>query len=109
VIVNEPGALIVRESSRFPARGVGGFPESVQVSMKTLAAAAAFGVPEIIPVLALRFRPAGSVPDVIDQVKGDVPPCTNFIRFREKGCPAVANCGCTGGGLITESVGLTVT
>ena len=32
------------------------------------------GVPEMTPVLAFRFRPAGSVPTDTDQVSGAVPP-----------------------------------
>ena len=32
------------------------------------------GVPVIAPVLALRFKPAGRVPEIIDHVYGAVPP-----------------------------------
>jgi hypothetical protein len=34
----------------------------------------AVDVPEIIPVDGVRLKPAGSLPDVIDQVYGAVPP-----------------------------------
>ena len=34
----------------------------------------AVGVPEMMPVLALRLSPAGRLPEVIDQTKGAVPP-----------------------------------
>lgn len=37
-------------------------------------AAAAVGIPEIVPVDAVSVRPAGSEPAVIDHVKGAVPP-----------------------------------
>src|ERR1700730_455463 len=109
VMVSEPGALIVRDISRSPGRRVGGFPESVQVNTKTRAAAGVDGVPVIIPLLALRLKPAGSAPEVIDHVKGGVPPCTKFMRLSEKGRPALTDCCCTGGGLTKDSAGLTVT
>ena len=92
MIVNEPGALIVRDNSKVPGREVGGFPESVQESVKKLAATGVDGVPEIIPVVALRVKPAGSAPEVMDHVKGAVPPWTKFMRLREKGVPAFATC-----------------
>ena len=37
-------------------------------------AVAAVGVPVIAPVEAFRLKPAGSVPLVMDQLKGFVPP-----------------------------------
>ena len=61
-------------------------------SVKKLAATGVDGVPEIIPVVALRVKPAGSVPEVTDHVKGAVPPWTKFMRFSEKGVPAFATC-----------------
>jgi len=35
---------------------------------------AVVGVPEIVPFAALRFKPAGSVPELMDHVYGVVPP-----------------------------------
>ena len=37
-------------------------------------AAAAVGIPEMIPVDAVSVRPVGSAPAVMDHVKGAVPP-----------------------------------
>src|SRR5690349_20526694 len=34
----------------------------------------AFGVPEMAPVVALRVRPLGGVPDAMDQASGALPP-----------------------------------
>jgi hypothetical protein len=50
-----------------------GVPLSLTVAVK-LNVPVADGVPEIIPVVAARVRPAGSAPDVIDQVYAGVPP-----------------------------------
>lgn len=47
----------------------------------------AVGVPEIIPVLAARLRPAGRLPELIDQERGDVPPAA--IRVLEYAVPSV--------------------
>ncbi len=46
---------------------------SVTVTVK-LEVPLAVGVPEMMPVDGDRLRPAGRVPEVIDQVYGDVPP-----------------------------------
>jgi hypothetical protein len=37
------------------------------------------GVPLICPDVELRVRPVGSVPDVTDQVYGDVPPVAESV------------------------------
>jgi hypothetical protein len=50
-------------------------PASVTRTVK-LAVPAVVGVPEMIPVLAARLKPAGKVPVVIDHVNGVVPPLT---------------------------------
>jgi hypothetical protein len=39
----------------------------------------AVGVPEIRPVLAARLRPAGRLPELIDQERGDVPPAAMSV------------------------------
>ena len=51
--------------------------ESLTVTV-TVKLPLAVGVPETTPVAAPRFRPAGRLPPLIDQVKGGVPPlmCT---------------------------------
>jgi hypothetical protein len=46
---------------------------SVTVTVKLLVPVAE-GVPEITPVLAVSDKPAGKDPELIDHVKGDVPP-----------------------------------
>ena len=50
-------------------------PPAVSVTLKVMEVGppAVVGVPEMTPVDALRDRPLGSVPDVIDQVKGRLP------------------------------------
>jgi len=50
-----------------------GLEESATVAVK-LKVPLAVGVPEIRPVLAVRLRPAGRLPEVIDHVYGIVPP-----------------------------------
>lgn len=39
----------------------------------------AVGVPVIAPVAALSVSPTGSVPRLIDQVKGEAPPCCKIV------------------------------
>ena len=50
-------------------------PPAVSVTLKVMEVGppAVVGVPEMTPVDALRDKPLGSVPDVIDQVKGRLP------------------------------------
>lgn len=50
-----------------------GLDESATAAVK-LKVPLAVGVPEIRPVLVARLRPAGRLPEVIDQVYGVVPP-----------------------------------
>ena len=50
-----------------------GLDESATLKVR-LAVPAAVGVPEMVPLAAARLRPAGSVPLVMDQVYGVVPP-----------------------------------
>ncbi len=50
-----------------------GSPLSVTVAVK-LEVPTAVGKPEIVPVVAARVRPAGSLPELIDQVYDGVPP-----------------------------------
>ena len=110
MIVRAAGGLIVREICGLVGRVVEGFPESAQVNTMTIAAVvAAVGVPVIIPVFASSARPAGSVPDLMAQVKGAVPPCTKLARLNEKAPPTSPGCGCGGGGLTSANAGLTVT
>src|SRR5712691_5974180 len=110
VIVRGAGGLIVNEICGLADRVVGGFPESVQVNtMTTGAVVAVVGVPVTIPALASSASPAGSVPDLMAQVKGAVPPWTKFIRLKEKAAPIIPGCGCAGGGLTRANAGLTVT
>ena len=39
------------------------------------------GVPEITPVLGASDNPAGSAPEVMDQLKGEVPPVTASVAL----------------------------
>jgi hypothetical protein len=41
------------------------------------------GVPEITPVLDVSARPAGSAPDISDQVYGAVPPAADKVALYE--------------------------
>jgi hypothetical protein len=50
-----------------------GLEESVTVAV-TFTVMAAVGVPEMMPVLVARVRPAGRFPDVMDQLYGVAPP-----------------------------------
>jgi hypothetical protein len=50
-----------------------GLDESATLKVR-LAVPAAVGVPEMVPLAGAKLRPAGSVPLVIDQVYGVVPP-----------------------------------
>ena len=50
-----------------------GLEESVTVAV-TFTVAAAVGVPEMMPVLVARVRPAGRLPEVMDQLYGVAPP-----------------------------------
>jgi hypothetical protein len=59
---------------------VAGRLESLQVKTTGIALAATVGVPVTTPVLAFRLKPAGSVPLLIVQLSGDVPPCTKVLR-----------------------------
>src|SRR5579863_6382147 len=107
-MANAACELIAIENSRFPLMEVGGFPESVQFTVKVVPAPGVNGAPEIIPVPALRFKPAGSAPEETDQVKGGVPPCTKFMRLREIGRPGSGGCGWKGSGINHERTGITV-
>jgi hypothetical protein len=51
---------------------VAGEPESVTLTVK-LEVPAVVGIPEIVPVDAVRVRPAGNAPEVILQLYGVVP------------------------------------
>lgn len=48
--------------------------ESLAVTVKELTSPGPVGFPEMAPVLLFKLRPAGSEPEVIDQVTGAVPP-----------------------------------
>ena len=50
-----------------------GSPLSVTVAVK-LEVPTAVGIPEMVPVVAARFRPAGRLPELIDHVYDGVPP-----------------------------------
>jgi hypothetical protein len=78
----------------------GGFPESADAKTTMIAVAAldlltctrpciaevtVVGIPETIPVLAFKVKPAGNVPDLMLHVSGRVPPCTYCVRSSEKG------------------------
>jgi hypothetical protein len=63
-MVREAGATTIEVVSDLVCAGL---PESATVAVK-LNAPLAVGVPETIPVVAARLRPAGRVPEVTDQV-----------------------------------------
>jgi len=54
--------------------------ESLHVNVTGLAFVATVGVPVISPVPAFRLKLAGSVPLLIVQWSGAVPPCTEPVR-----------------------------
>jgi hypothetical protein len=64
----------------------GGAPESVSLKV-TLEVPAAVGVPVMAPVVALRLRPAGSVPDTMVHISGATPPV--LARVAEYAVPMV--------------------
>jgi hypothetical protein len=92
VIARIPG-LTAREIWTDAGVEIGGIPESMQLKETAAALAVALGVPTTIPVLVLSVKPAGSVPDLMDQVKGGVPPCTKLARLNEKAWPTFPGCG----------------
>lgn len=51
-----------------------GLPLSVALTVKLDVAAGPVGVPEITPLEELSASPAGSEPEAIDHVYGDIPP-----------------------------------
>jgi hypothetical protein len=71
VIVIVAGAIV---SVRFAVFVCIGFPASCTWKVSAVPVAAAVGVPVIAPVDAFKLKPVGSVPLVIDQEKGFVPP-----------------------------------
>jgi len=70
VIVRVAGAITIDSETDFVWAG---FSASVTVAVRLLVPAAV-GVPEMIPVDAAKLSPAGRLPELIDQVYGDVPP-----------------------------------
>ncbi len=77
----------------------GGFPESAAVKTMMIVVAApalltctrpciaevtAVGIPETIPVLGSKVKPAGNVPDLMLHVSGGVPPWTYCVRLSKK-------------------------
>ena len=57
-------------------------PPALSVTLKVMLveATTAVGVPDMTPVEALSDSPAGKVPEVMDQVKGDVPAVAARVR-----------------------------
>jgi hypothetical protein len=47
---------------------------SVTLKVITIESVAVEGVPDIIPLSEFKNNPTGRVPDVVDQLKGGVPP-----------------------------------
>jgi hypothetical protein len=73
--------LAVRDSSP-------GLLESVTLKVSGVPVTAAVGVPPSAPVDAFRDSPAGSVPLVMDQVYGVVPPiAARVVLYAEPTCP----------------------
>ncbi len=68
VIAKAEGADALMVSVRWIDWVCAGLPESVTEKVSGLALAAADGVPVIAPVAGFRLMPAGSVPEVRDQV-----------------------------------------
>ena len=69
-MIDTPGKIV---NVKLPDTFCTGGPESVTLIVNGVAVAVAEGVPLITPELD-SVKPAGSVPDVNDQVKGPVPP-----------------------------------
>ena len=70
-IASVAGAIV---NVRFAVLVCFGVPESFAWKVRDTLLAAAVGVPVIAPVTAFRLKPAGSVPLVMDQLYGVVPP-----------------------------------
>ena len=71
VIVSVAGAIVNVRLTVFVCFGV---PESCTWNVSGVLLTVAVGVPVIAPVEAFKLKPEGSVPLVIDQVNGLVPP-----------------------------------
>ena len=70
VIVSVAGAMTIDRETDLVCAGLSA---SATVAVK-LVVPAAVGVPEMIPVEALRFSPAGRLPPLIDHAYGETPP-----------------------------------
>ncbi len=64
-IDNVVGAMVIVRVADWLCAGL---PESVTLKVSEMPLAVAVGVPVIAPVAAFRVRPAGSVPEVNDQL-----------------------------------------
>ena len=71
VVITSAGGAMMRETEVDAVWA--GLAASATLAVK-LKVPLAVGVPEIRPVLAARLRPAGRLPEVIDQAYGVVPP-----------------------------------